>query len=166
MKARNEVRFLFILHDSLKLQVKSGHPLGSAYQTSSRLWNDSLSRNLCPVCLQNILKRYVRYRTLAPCIQPTLIMITKVDWNNEGFAAGSKTVVLDWKDWNNPLISRLRTKLLRNNTCRRVTWSLAHSNQEQPTKFVIAVLNRTSNVSSCADRSMLCTPEETARQQN
>ena len=28
----------------------------------------------------------------------TLIMITKVDWNNEGFAAGSRTVALDWND--------------------------------------------------------------------
>ena len=93
-------------------------------------------------------------------------MITKVDWNNEGFAAGSKTVVLDWNDWNNLVISRPRTKLLRNNTCTRVTWSLAYSNQKQPTKFVIAVLKRTSNVSSCADRSILCTPEETALQQN
>ena len=93
-------------------------------------------------------------------------MITKVDWNNEGFAAGSKTVALDWNDWNSPVISRLRAKLLWNNTWRRVTWSLACSNREQPTKFVIAVLNRTINVSSCADRSILCTPEETACQQN
>ena len=28
---------------------------------------------------------------------PTLIMIAKVDWNNDGFADGSRTFVTDWK---------------------------------------------------------------------
>lgn len=44
------------------------------------------------------------------------MMITKVDWNNEGFAEGSKTVELDWKDEKSPVISLLRAKLFRNNT--------------------------------------------------
>ena len=44
-------------------------------------------------------------------------MITKVDLNNEGFAAGSKTVALDWNDWKDFVILRPSTKLLRNNTC-------------------------------------------------
>ena len=28
----------------------------------------------------------------------TLIMMTSVDWNNDGFALGSNTVELDWND--------------------------------------------------------------------
>lgn len=43
-------------------------------------------------------------------------MITKVDWKSAGFATGSKTVELDWKDWNSPVISRLIAKLLRKRT--------------------------------------------------
>ena len=31
--------------------------------------------------------------------RPTLIMIAKVDRNNDGFAAGSRTFVEDWKLW-------------------------------------------------------------------
>jgi hypothetical protein len=46
----------------------------------------------------------------------SLIMMTRVDWKRVGLAAGSKTDALDWNDWNNPLISRLNAKLLRNRT--------------------------------------------------
>ena len=45
-----------------------------------------------------------------------LIMMTRVDWKRVGLAAGSNTDALDWNDWNNPLISRLNAKLLRNRT--------------------------------------------------
>lgn len=48
------------------------------------------------------------------------MMSTNVDWNNDGFAAGSKTVVLDWNDWKRPVMSRLSTKLFRNKTCNQV----------------------------------------------
>jgi hypothetical protein len=44
------------------------------------------------------------------------MMITRVDWNREGFAVGSKTDVLDWNDWKSPLISRPNAKLLRKRT--------------------------------------------------
>jgi hypothetical protein len=43
-------------------------------------------------------------------------MITRVDWNRDGFDDGSRTVELDWKDWKSPVISRLRAKLLRKRT--------------------------------------------------
>ena len=47
----------------------------------------------------------------------TLMMMTNVDWNNDGFALGSNTVELNWNDRKSPVISRLSAKLLRNSTC-------------------------------------------------
>ena len=44
------------------------------------------------------------------------MIMTSVDWKSVGFAAGSKTDALDWKDWKRPLISRLKAKLLRKRT--------------------------------------------------
>ena len=48
------------------------------------------------------------------------MMIANVDWNNNGFAAGSKTVALDWNDWKRPVMSRLSAKLFRNKTYNQV----------------------------------------------
>jgi hypothetical protein len=59
------------------------------------------------------------------------MIITRVDWKSDGFAAGSKTDALDWKDWNSPLMSRLNAKLFRKST-----------------RFDIAALNKTRRVSS------------------
>ena len=43
-------------------------------------------------------------------------MMTRVDWKRDGFAAGSRTDALDWKDWKRLLISRPNAKLLRKRT--------------------------------------------------
>jgi hypothetical protein len=52
-----------------------------------------------------------------PALQVLALMImTRVDWNRVGFAAGSKTDALDWKDWKRPLMSLLNAKLLRKST--------------------------------------------------
>ena len=48
----------------------------------------------------------------------TLMITTRVDWNNVGFASGSRTVDDDWKLWNRLVISLDNAKLLRNKTCR------------------------------------------------
>ena len=83
--------------------------------------------------------------------------MTSVDWKSVGFAAGSKTDALDWKDWKSPLISRLKAKLLR-----KRTYGTSGSNplfdNGQLTRLDIAVLNRTRSISSCGDRSTLSTP--------
>jgi hypothetical protein len=49
----------------------------------------------------------------------TFMMTTRVDWKSDGFAAGSKTDELDWKDWKRLVISLLRAKLLRNRTFQK-----------------------------------------------
>jgi hypothetical protein len=59
------------------------------------------------------------------------MMTTSVDWKSDGLDVGSNTDELDWKDWNRPVISLLRAKLLRNRT-----------------RLEIAVLKRTRSVSS------------------
>lgn len=124
VKSSYEVCFLFILHDPLELEREPSHvvinsrfpgppsPLQEAYslaistlsESTTSLWKtsskDSQERN-------------------HDCV--TLIIITKVDWNNEGFAAGSRTVELDWKDWKSPVMSRLRAKLLRNRTWSKLS---------------------------------------------
>jgi hypothetical protein len=56
---------------------------------------------------------------MAPIPTPpvlTLMIMTSVDWKRVGFAAGSKTDALDWKDWKRPLMSLLNAKLLRKRT--------------------------------------------------
>lgn len=58
-------------------------------------------------------------------------MMVSVERNKVGLAAGSSTVEDDWKDWKRPVMLRFMVKLFRNKT-----------------KLEIAVLNRTSNVSS------------------
>ena len=85
-------------------------------------------------------------------------MITSVDWNNDGFAAGSRTVELDWKDWKRPVISLLRAKLLRKRTFVYDLRIMQGLIQTQHTRLEIAVLKSTSKVSSWAERSMLWTP--------
>jgi len=45
------------------------------------------------------------------------MMMARVDLNNVGLAAGSKTVADDWKDWKSPAISRERAKLFLKSTC-------------------------------------------------
>lgn len=42
--------------------------------------------------------------------------MTRVDWKSEGLAAGSRMVDEDWKDWNNPVMSRDKAKLFRKRT--------------------------------------------------
>ena len=49
-------------------------------------------------------------------LRVTLIIIISLDWNREGFAAGSSTVEEDWNDWNNPAISRDKAKLFLKRT--------------------------------------------------
>lgn len=44
------------------------------------------------------------------------MMITRVDWNKDGFASGSSIEEDDWKLWNRLAISRDNAKLFRNNT--------------------------------------------------
>jgi hypothetical protein len=51
------------------------------------------------------------------------MIITNVDWNSDGFAAGSRTVDDDWNDWNRPVITidnrqRNETKSLTCNVSR------------------------------------------------
>lgn len=41
---------------------------------------------------------------------------TSVDWNKEGFAAGSRMTEDAWKDWKRSVMSRERAKLFRNKT--------------------------------------------------
>ena len=91
----------------------------------------------------------------------TLTMTTNFDWNNEGLSAGFKTVALDWEDWKRPVMSRLSAKLFRNKTCNSIHHR-SHEKRDVQTRFEIAVLNSTSNMSSCADRSMLCIPGNTS----
>lgn len=50
------------------------------------------------------------------CDSRTLIMITSVDRNSDGFAVGSRTVEDDWNDWKRPVMSRDSAKLFRNKT--------------------------------------------------
>ena len=77
------------------------------------------------------------------------MMITKVDWKSAGFATGSKTVELDWKDWNSPVISRLIAKLLRKRTYHiGIKNYILSSIGAKHTRFEIAVLKRTRRVSS------------------
>jgi hypothetical protein len=44
------------------------------------------------------------------------MIMTSVDWKRDGFAVGSRTDALDWKDWKRLLISRPNAKLLRKRT--------------------------------------------------
>ena len=44
------------------------------------------------------------------------MIIISVDWNREGFVAGSRTVDEDWNDWNSPAISRDKAKLFLKRT--------------------------------------------------
>lgn len=75
-------------------------------------------------------------------------MITNVDWNRLGLDAGSRTVELDWNDWNKPVISRLKAKLFRNSTYVNGVRQQPETHGGQQTKLEIAVLKSTSNVSS------------------
>ncbi len=90
----------------------------------------------------------------------TLIMTTNADWNNDGFAPGSRTVEEDWKDWKRWVMSRDKAKLLRKRTWNGETQKkVIHTLQYYaPTRFDMATLKSTNNVSSCADLSILCTP--------
>ena len=54
---------------------------------------------------------YISMKPLTSSIGVTLMIIISIDWNREGFAAGSSTVDEDWNDWNNPAISRDKAKL-------------------------------------------------------
>jgi hypothetical protein len=82
------------------------------------------------------------------------MMMNSLDRKRSGFFAGSKTVDEDWKDWNSPVMSRDRAKLLRNKTYKEKLLTV-HENQKIHTKLEIAVLNRTSRASSWSDRSIL-----------
>ena len=86
------------------------------------------------------------------------MIMTRVDWNRVGFAAGSKTDALDWNDWKRPLISRLKAKLLRKRTYD-VSENYPLFDDGQHTRLDIAVLNRTRSISSCGDLSTLSTPK-------
>ena len=52
------------------------------------------------------------------------MMTTSVDWKSDGLAVGSNTDELDWNDWNRPVISLLRAKLLRNRTSTKHHFSV------------------------------------------
>lgn len=87
-------------------------------RTIEQVWHEILLASDLPrVSLYDVLMGKVK-RHLWNVISSTLalIMMTRVDWNRVGLAAGSNTDALDWNDWNNPLISRLNAKLLRNRT--------------------------------------------------
>ena len=75
------------------------------------------------------------------------MIMTSVDWKSVGFAAGSKTDALDWKDWKRPLISRLKAKLLRKRTYGALE-NYPLFDDGQLTRLEIAVLNRTRSISS------------------
>jgi hypothetical protein len=53
-----------------------------------------------------------------------LMMMTSVERKSVGFAAGSRTVDDDWKDWKRPVISRESAKLFRNKT-----WNIGFRNE-------------------------------------
>ena len=53
----------------------------------------------------------ISMKLLISSLGVTLMIIISIDWNREGFAAGSSTVDEDWNDWNNPAISRDKAKL-------------------------------------------------------
>ena len=44
------------------------------------------------------------------------MIMTSMDLNSMGFAAGSRMVEEDWKDWKSPAMSRDNAKLFLNNT--------------------------------------------------
>lgn len=90
------------------------------------------------------------------------MMITSVDWKRDGLAAGSRIVDDDWNDWNSPVMSLDNAKLFLKRTWCGDADVNEYGNRnggDIRTKFDIAVLNKTRRLSSCADRSMLCTPD-------
>ena len=97
MQTRNEVGILLCCDDLLKFKRESGVNL---CQKERHLTQDTHSRAI------SVLSESTT----------SLMMITKVDWKSAGFATGSSTVELFWNDWNSPVISRLRAKLLRKRT--------------------------------------------------
>ena len=79
----------------------------------------------------------------------TLMITTRVVWNNVGFASGSRTVDDDWKLWNRLVISLDNAKLLRNKTCEVFFMrDLSTAVGGMLTRLEIAALKRTNNVSS------------------
>ena len=171
MKSRNEIRLLFMLHDTLELEWKSSDQClsqtvlsdNTTKQSSPTLWwFQPYPSRLHP-------KSEAQQTSDKSCrcswcgAKRTLMIITNVDWNNEGFALGSNTVELDWNDWKSPVMSRLSAKLFRKSTWSHCSAFLPAPRSYQSilhTKLEMAVLNKTSNVSSWADRSILCTPTE------
>ena len=61
-------------------------------------------------------KYCISTKSLMAFLEATLMIIISLDWNREGFAAGSSTVDEDWNDWNSPAISRDKAKLFLKRT--------------------------------------------------
>ena len=141
MQTRNEVGVLLFFDNLLKLEWESDTRTPS--QTGTRYLPNAYSRAISALSESTT----------------SLMMIIKVDWKSEGFATGSRTVELDWNDWNSPVISRLKAKLLRKRTWRIRVKEYLVVGWCKHTKLDIAVLKRTKRVSSWAERSMLWTPE-------
>jgi hypothetical protein len=118
VKSRNEVGFLLLLDDLLELQAEPLWRFIIIYQ-KNKTSKDSLFRDLARVGVHYILNhvRQSRRQFGALSMRLTLMMITSVERKRSGFVAGSRTVDEDWKDWNSPVMSRERAKLLRKRTC-------------------------------------------------
>jgi len=104
MKTGNEIRLLVILHNPLELEGNYGNRTTSI--TNAAVLNhdhNSLFRNFGLVRVDDILS----WPGSTPLHQPTdavdmsnrsrrtLMMMTSVGWNNNGFTLGSNTVELD-----------------------------------------------------------------------
>ena len=98
MQPRNEVGVLLLFNYLLELERESD------------------TKSLSQVGKLNLSDAYSLAISALSESTTSLMMITKVDRKSEGFATGSRTVELDWNDWNSPVISRLRAKLLRKRT--------------------------------------------------
>jgi hypothetical protein len=115
MKARDEIGVLFLLDDLLELERK---PTDRKFAEWSHIYyKKPYSRviSLLSDSTTSYRKGYVAHIPTRQVVL-TLMIMTRVDWNRVGFAAGSKTDALDWKDWKRPLMSLLNAKLLRKST--------------------------------------------------
>ena len=97
MQTRDEVGILFLLDNRLKFERKPTNrtldeepalDFMEPYSQAISILSDSITS----------------YRDVRWCLLiyggrvDTLIMMTRVDWKRDGFAAGSSTDALDWKD--------------------------------------------------------------------